>query len=58
MMDEVFMWMLHMQGSLSFSARLRSRVHLLIFDALQKLDTSPALLAAIRIQRHQPHFKQ
>ena len=50
MMDEAFMWMLHIQGSLAFSFQLRDKVYQLIFDALQKLETSPALLAAIKIR--------
>ena len=49
MVDEAFMWMLHIQGSLAFSRQLRGKVHQLIFDALQKLEASPALLAAIKI---------
>ena len=50
MIDEAFMWMLHMQGSLSFSTELRNKVHRLIFDTLTQLETSPAVMEAIRIR--------
>lgn len=50
MIDEAFMWMLHMQGSVSFSAELRNKVHQLIFDTLKTLETSPAVMEAIKIR--------
>ena len=50
MIDEAFIWMLHMQGSLSFSAQLRNKVHQLIFETLAKMEASPAVLDAIRIR--------
>ena len=48
MLDEAFIWMLHMQGSLSFSVQLRNKIHQLIFDTLKKLD-NPVVSEAIRI---------
>lgn len=50
MLDEAFIWMLHMQGSLSFSAQLRNKVHQLIFETLAKMETSPAVWDAIKIR--------
>lgn len=47
LLDEAFIWMLHIQGSVSFSTGLRDKVYQLIFDTLHETEASPAVLAAI-----------
>ena len=46
LMDHTFMWMLHVQGTVSFGIPLRERVHRLILSSVQSLG-NPALMAVI-----------
>ena len=46
LMDHTFMWMLHVQGTVSFGMPLRERVHALILASVQSLG-NPALMSVI-----------
>ena len=46
LMDHTFMWMLHVQGTVSFGIPLRERVHALILASVQSLG-NPALMGVI-----------